>query len=106
VMGGGGEGIRHHLASQAELTDRIRCRGRGDLETSDQVLFDHPPENRVVARLVVPQPMTMGCHMRGCSCVCIPQSISRGIQRGGEGTTCRGGRGRVALGLELTHKTS
>ena len=49
----------------------------------------------------------MRCHMRGCSCVCIPQRVSRGIQRGGEGSTCRGGRdrGRVSLGLELTHKT-
>ena len=34
-MGGGREGVSHHLASQTGLTDRVRLGGGGDLETSD-----------------------------------------------------------------------
>jgi hypothetical protein len=57
VMGGGGEGISHHLASQTGLTDGIRLGGRGDLETSDQVVSDHLLEDRIagVAEATMPK---------------------------------------------------
>jgi len=56
LTGGGGEGISHHLASQTGLTDRVWLGGRGDLETSDQVLSDHLLEDRVAGMAEVPIP--------------------------------------------------
>jgi hypothetical protein len=45
-MGGGGEGVSHHLASQTGFTDGVWLGGGGDLEASDQVLSDHLLEDR------------------------------------------------------------
>jgi hypothetical protein len=53
----GGKGVSHHLASQTGLTDGVRLGGRGDFETSDQVVFDHLPQDRVagMAEALVPE---------------------------------------------------
>ena len=47
LMGGGVEGVSHHLASHAGFTDWVRLRVGDNLEASDQVLSDHLPERRV-----------------------------------------------------------
>jgi len=56
VMGRGGEGISHHLASQIGLTDGVWLGGRGDLETSDQVLSGHLLEDRIAWMAEAPMP--------------------------------------------------
>ena len=57
MMGGGGEGISYHLASQTGLTDGIRLGRRGDLGTSNQVVLDHLFEDRIagVTEVLMPE---------------------------------------------------
>ena len=56
AMGGGGEWVSHHLASQTGFTDGVRLGGRGDFEASDQVIFDHLLEDRVAWVAEAPMP--------------------------------------------------
>ena len=51
------KGVSHHLASKAGFTDGVWFGSGGDLEASDQVIFDHLPEDRVtwVTEVTMPE---------------------------------------------------
>jgi hypothetical protein len=96
---GGGERISCHLASQTGFTDRVWLGGRSDLETSDQVVPDHPLEDRV-ARMAEATMPEFQVHEKGGG-----RGEAGSLWDGDGGTLKIGNGGRVHPGLKCSLTT-
>jgi hypothetical protein len=101
-VGGGREGISHHLPSQTRFTDGVWLGRGGDFEASNQLLSDHLLEDRVagVAEATMPEFQVHGKSGRRGEVGCLWDGDGGALQVGDIG--------RVDLGLKhgvpITHE--